>query len=115
MEIGPVSGREPIEQPQRQTSKGSQQTTTAPKGAPDRVEISPDARALLSELADQKLAQQGREIDAAEPAGDMPNDRLEAIRRRIEEGYYSREDVMNKIVDRIIDDFGIDDGIENEP
>ena len=102
MEIGPVSGNEARQQPQR--SDRAQKTAEPARTHEDRVEISSDARALLSEAADNELKVQGREFGPVAETGDDRSAYLEAIRRRIRNGYYNRPDVRDSIVDKLMDD-----------
>jgi len=113
MEIGPVSGNNPIKRPQ---SAAPQAETGSPNKdrPPDRTEFSDNARSLLGDLADKELKAHGRDFA---PARETENGRealLEAVRKRIKEGYYRRPDVGERIADRLLDDWKLADGTGNE-
>ena len=84
-------------------SIGRKAKTAVPRaGAATEPEL--DSRALLSELADQALRLYGRQWEPQGETSGMSQDRLELIRRRIQDGYYNRPDVKHKIADKLIDD-----------
>lgn len=113
MEIGPVSGNNSMRRPESAAPKEKNGNPKA--GAPqDRAEFSDNARSLLGELADKELKSHGRDFA---PARELENGRealLEAVRKRIKEGYYRRPDVGERIADRLLDDLKLTDGTGND-
>lgn len=115
MDIGPVDNRVPDHQPNKKSPDGKPPEEPNSSQAKDRVEISLEARARLSELADQARAS---EVEALNdnidgPDGNRPShdetlrkaDSVAEIRERIESGFYDRSDVMDQIADKLSDDF----------
>ena len=106
MEIGPLSNRQSGQQ-----ADGPEKTT--PKGAVpepnreivDRMEISLEARTRLAELADQELKKERSAPTPIDPVRLQGAARLEAIRRRIEAGFYDQPEVRARIADNLIDDW----------
>ena len=107
MEIGPLSNQQTGQQadgPERPKPK-SDVPESGGKEVVDRVEISPDARSRQAKLADHDVE---KELSVPTPVdADRNNDaeRLEAIRRRIESGYYDRPDVQAEVAEKLIDDW----------
>ena len=104
MEIGPVSGNNPIRRPETAAPK-TQEKAAAPAVPEDTAEISADARQRLADLADKELKAHGRDFA---PVREIETDRaalIEAVRKRIKEGYYQRPDVGEHIADRLLDDW----------
>lgn len=105
MEIGPLSNQ----QPEKRTaeSKGAKQEKPQPERsqAPrDRLEISEAARARLGELADSELrSEQSPPIPVSEANLDGA-EKLDAIRKRIESGYYQRTDISGKTAEKFLGD-----------
>jgi len=68
----------------------------------------------LGDLADKELRTHGRDFA---PAKEIEADRgalIEAVRKRIKEGYYRRPDVGQRIAERLVDDWSSGDGTGNE-
>ena len=112
MEIGPVSGKDqtrtpgPAQSPERAVEK--QETVRPSNQAQDTVDISQNARALLSESADSELNKHGRDFGPVGESGSRA-DKLEAVRQRMKDGFYNRSDVREQIADRLMGDLGIGD------
>lgn len=104
MEIGPLStqpsGQRP-EEPKKPAPQASE-PDTAHKG--DRVEISREARAKLAELADLELKKEASSPTPVKDENLTGHGLIEAIRSRIESGFYERNDVRGRIADKLIDD-----------
>jgi len=102
MEIGPVSNQNsPGQGPKKPETEQQVQPPAIDKS--DQVEISLDARKLLAELADQKLKENGRQLDSLAES-EEESGRIKAIRDKIESGYYDQPEVRDRIVDRLLDD-----------
>lgn len=94
MEIGSVNQVE--RRPDMPTS-----LMTRPSGKPSRsegdsVDISLESRRKLAELADSKREDNDSLVKS--------RDRIDAIRQRVEAGYYRQADIQRSIADRLIDD-----------
>mgnify|MGYP006304242855 CR=1 FL=1 len=76
----------------RENSSGEKQISEP--GAEDRLTISPEAQELLR--ADKELQQKALE------APSLRQDRIDLARDRIQSGFYTRDDVMGKIVDTLL-------------
>ena len=117
MEIGPVRNNQAkppssdTERPQKAQPKPAEAVSA------DRVEISDSARQKLAELADQTRADDARlsaanrttNSEGGERAEPVPShlsrqDRLAEIRRRVQSGFYDRDDVKRDIADNLSDD-----------
>ncbi|UCC43459.1 MAG: flagellar biosynthesis anti-sigma factor FlgM [Candidatus Zixiibacteriota bacterium] len=96
MEIGPLSdNREPLSSSGKAPEGIDQEGKPADKQ--DSIEISNEARTKLAELADAALA--------AEPnKGTTWEHRVDHIRNRIEEGFYDRLSVREKIAENLMED-----------
>lgn len=90
MEIGPISNKPAIPQACR---KAEEDALSDPRGTlgKDSVEISPDGRQRLAELADAALLSDKQT-------------KLELVRARIAQNYYDRSDVKEQVAGRLIDD-----------
>ncbi|MCD6248801.1 MAG: hypothetical protein J7J98_00540 [candidate division Zixibacteria bacterium] len=71
----------------------------------DRIDISLDARARLSELADQELKKERSVPTLVDPSQLKGAARIDAIRRRVETGFYDKPEVRARIADNLIDDW----------
>lgn len=127
MEIGPNNKVDnaarlrptPAEQPEKAPAR----TSDRPRG--DSVELSRDSRGQIGEAADlarsEEYSEQGLrgkvrarrdDIEASRLQGD--GDRLEAIRDRIESGYYEQPDIKRQIAGRLADALMPPDDAESE-
>ena len=100
MEIGPVSNNHQVPH-QGPKPDAHRPEEVVSEGIVDKIEISEDARARLSELADQALKAEKTSPEVAQASRE---DRLTLIRERIESGYYNRPEVDEAVADRLIDD-----------
>ena len=106
MEIGPLSNHQTGQEPNRPEKPATEAASSEqPRGIVDQVDISLDARARLAQLADQELEKERSAPTPIEPCRLTGAARIEAIRRRVETGYYEQADVQARIADRIIDDW----------
>ncbi len=104
MEIGPLSTQQSGQRPEgpKKPAPQASEPDDARKG--DRVEISREARARLAELADLELKKEASPPTPVDDENLTGSDRIEAIRKRIESGFYERNDVRGRIADKLIDD-----------
>lgn len=70
----------------------------SPVGRADRVEISDEARAL----AEKAQAEAAIDIEGP-PQPVLTPEQLEALRGRVEAGYYDRPEVLDQVADRLLD------------
>ena len=117
MEIGPVRNNQP-KPPSNDAERPQQTETQAASSTPhDRVEISDNARQKLAELADRARTEEVRATahedtttaEGGDRARPVPSelsqqDRLAEVRRRIEAGFYERDDILSDIADKLSDD-----------
>ena len=106
MEIGPLSNRQAGQQaegPEKPTPKGVNPEPN--REIVDRMDISLDGRARLAELADQELEKERSALTPVDPSRLKGAARLDAIRRRIETGFYDQPEVRARIADNLIDDW----------
>lgn len=106
MEIGPLSNHQSGQQSEGPAKPAPGGVKPEPnREIVDRIDISLDARARLAELADQELEKERSAptpIDASRLKGAA---RLDAIRRRVETGFYDQPGVRARIADNLIDDW----------
>ena len=106
MEIGPLSNHrtgQQAESPEKPTPKGAHPKTN--REIVDRMDISLDARARLAELADHELEKERSAPTPIGPSRLTGAARLDAIRDRIETGFYDQAEVRARIADNLIDDW----------
>lgn len=106
MEIGPLSNHQSGQQaqgPEKSTPQGANSEPN--REVVDRLDISLDARARLAELADQELEKERSAPTPVEPSRLKGAARIEAIRRRVETGFYDQPEVRARIADNLIDDW----------
>ncbi len=108
MEIGPVRSDHPSSG-RAETEKTKNNCEPKAASAVDRIEISNEARMRLAALADRALkaaSQAHRQTDSQSlqkslEQHDDKTDKLAQARDRIESGFYDREDVRQKIAERL--------------
>ncbi len=106
MEIGPLSNHQSGQQangPEKSTPPGV--NSEPDREVVDRLDISQDARARLAELADQELEKERSAPTPVEPSRLKGAARIDAIRRRVETGFYDQSEVRARIADNLIDDW----------
>ena len=112
MKIGPLSNHQPPE-PERTPHAADQQIAPTGRRGEDQIDISGEARLRLAEMADDARRHDLHEADASgEEAAAMASDdatlkdgRLEQIRLKILSGYYATPDVVERIAEKLSDDF----------
>jgi anti-sigma28 factor (negative regulator of flagellin synthesis) len=108
MEIGPLSNQQSGQRPEGPKKHDPEKTQSEPApGGGDRVEISPDARARLARQADLELKKQESNPGPINDQDLTGDERLEAIRRRIESGFYDQIDIKGLIAGKLVDDMDI--------
>jgi len=106
MEIGPLSNH-PSGQQAEEPGKLAPKSVNSEPGREivDRIDISLDARARLAELADHELKKERSAPTPIDPSRLKGAARIDAIRHRIETGFYDRPEVRVRIADNLIDDW----------
>ena len=96
MEIGPIDNNKP--QPEREAArqKDRPERVTNEPNNPDKSEISDDARHLAEEAVQER--------NNAKRAEYLQQEKMRLIRKRVEDGYYSRRDILEKMADRILEE-----------
>jgi len=106
MEIGPLSNHQSGQQSERPEKPAPKCMNSEPnREIVDRIDISLDARARLSELADQELKKERSVPTLVDPSQLKGAARIDAIRRRVETGFYDKPEVRARIADNLIDDW----------
>jgi anti-sigma28 factor (negative regulator of flagellin synthesis) len=106
MRIEHVSKGQQIQSVQKSGAK-SEQAAGAGKAKADQVDISETARALHV-----RQQQVDTTKDAVQQLPDIRAERLEAVTRRMSEGYYNRPDVIRKIADAVVRSGVIQDAVQ---
>jgi len=105
MEIGPIDNNKPL--PDREVAGRKDRPERAQNEAnePDKSEISDDARRLAEEAVQEKNRTERAEI--------LQREKMRLIKQRVEDGYYSRPDIVEKMADRILEEEGISPAAES--
>lgn len=105
MEIGPLSNQQPEKRaPEARKVEPEMSPEQRPPQVGDRLEISNDARARLGQLADSELRSEQTPPTPVSDDNLEGAERIEAIKKRIESGYYQRMDVSGMIAEKFLDD-----------
>jgi hypothetical protein len=96
MEIGPIDGNRPL--PREERARPKERPEEKPEEAieADRSEISDTARRLAEEATQDR-----NRVARAEY---LQREKMRLIRKRVEDGYYSRQDIIEKMADRILEE-----------
>ena len=96
MEIGPIDKNRSLPREEKSRSKERPEERPEESSETDCSEISSDARRLAEESVQDR--------NRTERAEYLQQEKMRLIRKRVEEGYYSRQDIIEKMADRILEE-----------